>query len=219
LADPCNPTAAVLRLVVRTPNLKEEIDVRILRGNSNRYQVRLLAVALLAVLGFVAAGCGGSSSPSALQSGVAGAQHSISSKAVMTRKIKGLGTVLVNAKGRTLYVFMKDAHRHVTCTGQCASFWPPLKWKGSGKPTAGGSAKSSLLAWDKDPAGGKVVTYNKWPLYTYSGDSAAGQAKGWNLDLSGGKWFVISPSGKVVKHKTKSGGNGGGTTTSKGGWG
>ena len=193
--------------------------MRILRGNSNRYQVRLLAVALLAVLGFVAAGCGGGSSSSsapAPKSGVAGAQHTTSSVAVKTRKIKGLGVVLVNPSGRTLYVFMKDQRRHVTCTGSCASFWPPLKWKRSGKPKAGGVAKSALLAWDKNPAGGKVVTYSKWPLYTYSGDSGAGQANGWGTNLNGGKWYVISASGKVVKHKTSSGG---GTTTGGGGGG
>jgi predicted lipoprotein with Yx(FWY)xxD motif len=186
------------------------MNVTVRRSNSNRYQVRLLAVALLAVLGFVAAGCGGSSASSAPQNGVAGAQHSNSSVAVKTRKLSGLGTVLVNPAGRTLYVFMKDQHRHVTCTGSCASFWPPLKWKSSGKPRAGGAAKTSLLGLDKNPSGGKVVTYNHWPLYTYSGDSAAGQHKGWNLNLNGGKWYVISAAGKVVKQKTSGGGSGGG---------
>src|SRR5215831_19557702 len=91
--------------------------VGILRGSSNNNRVRLIAVALFAALGLVAAGCGGSSSAyPAPKSGVAGAQHSTSSAAVKTRKIKGLGVVLVNPAGRTLYVFMKDAHRHVTCT-------------------------------------------------------------------------------------------------------
>jgi predicted lipoprotein with Yx(FWY)xxD motif len=201
---------------VGTANFKEEMNVRILRGNSNRYQVRLLAVALLAALGLVAAGCGGSSASSAPKSGVAGAQHSTSSVAVKTRKIKGLGVVLVNPAGRTLYVFMKDQHRHVTCTGSCASFWPPLKWKGSGKPKGASPVQNALLAWDKNPAGGKVVTYNHWPLYTYSGDSAAGQAKGWNQNLNGGKWYVINAKGTVVKKKTSSGGGGGG---GGGGWG
>ena len=178
------------------------MDVRILRGNFNRHPVRLLAFAVLALLGLVAAGCGGSSASSAPQSGVAGAEHSTSSVAVKTRKINGLGVVLVNPKGRTLYVFMKDAHRRVTCTGQCAAFWPPLKWKGSGQPKASGAAKSSLLGLDKSPAGGRVVTYNHWPLYTFVEDTAAGQAKGWNKNLNGGKWFVISATGRVVKHKT-----------------
>lgn len=154
-----------------------------------RYQVRLFAVALVAALGLVASGVGGASA-----SRTSGAQ------AVKTRNIKGLGVVLVNSKGRTLYVFMPDKQRHVTCTGSCAHYWPALKWKGSGKPTAGGAAKGKFLGSDKDPAGGKVVTYNKWPLYTYIGDSAAGQSTGQGLDASGGKWYVISPSGKLVKH-------------------
>ena len=87
--------------------------------------------------------------------------------------------MLVNAKGRTLYVFMKDKHSRVTCTGTCAKYWPPLKWKRL-RQADGRRAprRAPCSAWDKDPAGGKVVTYNHWPLYTYAGDSAAGQANG-----------------------------------------
>jgi predicted lipoprotein with Yx(FWY)xxD motif len=177
------------------------MDVRILRGNSNGTTISLLAFAVLAVLGLIAAGCGGSSMSSAPKSAVAGAQHSTSSVAVTTRKVKGLGVVLVNAKGRTLYTFAKDQRRRVTCTGECASFWPPLKWKGAAKPKAGGSAKSKLLGLDMSPAGGHVVTYNKWPLYTYTGDSAAGQANGQATNLNGGKWYVISPKGARILHK------------------
>lgn len=175
-------------------------ELKILRGNLNRYRVGLIAATLIAVLGFVAAGCGGSSPSSMPKSGVAGAQHSLSSVAVTTRKLKGLGVVLVNAKGRTLYTFAPDERRHVTCTGQCAQYWPPLKWKSSGKPKAGGSAKTNRLGLDKNPAGGRVVTYAKWPLYTYAGDSGAGQANGQNTKLNGGKWYVISPSGARIKH-------------------
>lgn len=175
------------------------MDVRFLRGTFNRYQVP--AVALLAALGFAAAVGSGSSAASLSKSGVAGARHSTRSAAVKTRKLKGLGVVLVNAKGRTLYMFMRDARRHVTCTGQCALYWPPLKWKGSGKPTVGGAAKRKLVGVDRDPAGGKVVTYSRWPLYTYAGDTAAGQSRGENLSNSGGKWYVMSPNGKLIKHR------------------
>jgi predicted lipoprotein with Yx(FWY)xxD motif len=134
---------------------------------------------------------------------------------VKTRKVGHLGVVLVNPQGRTLYVFMKDNHSRVTCTGSCASFWPPMKWKSASKPTAGGTAKTSLLGTDKNPSGGRVVTYAKWPLYTYSGDSQAGQASGEALKLNGGKWYVISPKGTVIKSSQSSGG----TTTSGGGGG
>ena len=161
-----------------------------LRGNSDRYLIRLIALALPAMLAFVVVA----------SSSAAGTRQATGSAAVKTRTIKNLGAVLVNSKGRTLYVFLPDKHRRVTCTGSCASFWPPLKSKGSGKPKAGGAAKSKLLGLDKSPSGGRVVTYNKWPLYTYVGDSAAGQATGQGLDSSGGKWYVISAGGKIVKH-------------------
>ena len=134
----------------------------------------------------------------------------------MTRKIDGLGTVLVDPEGRTLYVFMNDQHRQVTCTGSCAGIWPPLTWKSAHKPTAGGAVKTSLLGTDMNPSGGHVVTYAKWPLYTYSGDSGAGQDNGQGVNLNGGKWYVISPTGTVIKSSQSSGG---GTTTSGGGGG
>ena len=178
------------------------MNVRTLLSNSNRYQVRLAAVVLLALLALVAAG-------------VAGASHSSTSVSVKTRKISGLGVVLVNKSGRTLYVFAKDQRSKVTCKGACTSYWHPLKK--SGALRAGGAAKRSLLSSVKSGSG-RVVTYNKWPLYTYVGDSAAGQATGENKNLSGGKWYVISAKGKVIKHKS-SGGGGGTTTTGGGGWG
>jgi predicted lipoprotein with Yx(FWY)xxD motif len=184
--------------------VKEEMIVR----TFSRNRLRLLAVALVATLGLVAAGFAHGAS--------SGAKHSLSSVAVKTRKVSGLGVILVNPSGRTLYVFMKDARSRVTCTGSCASFWPPLKWKSTSKPTAGGAARTSLLSSDKNPSGGRVVTYNKWPLYTYTGDSAAGQAKGEGQNLNGGKWYVISPKGTLVKHRSSSGG---GTTTGGGGGG
>jgi predicted lipoprotein with Yx(FWY)xxD motif len=158
-------------------------------------------VALLVVLGLAAVGCGGSYASSVSQSGAAGAQHSTSSAVVQTRQVKGLGVVLVDANGQTLYTFAKDRRRHVTCTGQCASFWPPLKSKGAGKPKAGGAARAKLVGSDANPASGRVVTYNRWPLYTYAGDGASGQANGQAISQSGGKWYVISPTGKVIKHK------------------
>jgi len=96
-----------------------------------------------------------------------------------------------------------------------------MKQKGTTKATAKAPAKASLISSDKDPAGGRVVTYSKWPLYTYVGDTSAGSAKGEGLNLSGGKWYVISPTGSVIKSLTSGGGGGGGggTTTSGGGWG
>jgi predicted lipoprotein with Yx(FWY)xxD motif len=123
---------------------------------------------------------------------------------VGTRKVAKLGTILVNSKGRTLYMFVPDRQRKVTCLGTCAKIWPPLKLPAGSKPIAVGAAKQSLLASDPNPAGGRVVTYNKWPLYTYVTDTAPGQTKGQALNLNGGFWYVLSPTGKVIKTKTSS---------------
>lgn len=181
-----------------------------------QHRLRAGAVAAIATaLGLAVAGCGGSSS-SPSTGGVAGTQQSTGSTSVTTRKVGGVGTVLTNAQGRTLYVFMPDQHRQVTCTGSCASVWPPLK--AGAMPSAGGSARTSLLGADPNPAGGRVVTYAHWPLYTYVGDSGAGTAKGEGLNLNGGRWYVVSPSGQLVKKSMQSSAGGGsGTTTSGGG--
>ena len=124
------------------------------------------------------------------------ARHSTGSATVKTRTLKKLGTVLVNSKGLTLYMFKPDHQKRVTCTGKCAVVWPPLKVKKGQKPTAGGAAKKRLLGLD-----GRVVTYNHWPLYTYVVDTKPGQAKGQATNLNGGLWYVLSPSGKIIKTK------------------
>jgi predicted lipoprotein with Yx(FWY)xxD motif len=119
---------------------------------------------------------------------------------VMVRKVPKLGSILVDSKGHTLYMFVPDKQKKVTCVKICAAVWPPLKLVGK-KAVAGNGVKASLLGSDKNPAGGRVVTYNKWPLYTYVSDLAPGQAKGQALNLNGGYWYVLSPSGKLIKKK------------------
>jgi predicted lipoprotein with Yx(FWY)xxD motif len=77
----------------------------------------------------------------------------------------------------------------------------PLKLKSGQRAIAGGAAKQKLLGADKNPGGGRVVTYNRWPLYTYVGDRKPGQTTGQALNLNGGLWYVLSPRGKVVTTK------------------
>lgn len=141
-------------------------------------------------------------------SAVSSAEHAVgvpskpSTKAVVVgaAKVGSLGEVLVDSAGKTLYIFYPDNHSKVTCTGACATVWPPLK-VGSGETVkASGAVKQSLLGSDPDPEGGRVVTYNGWPLYTYVADSSPGMASGEGLNLNGGLWYVISVAGQVVKH-------------------
>jgi predicted lipoprotein with Yx(FWY)xxD motif len=120
---------------------------------------------------------------------------------ISTRRVPKLGTVLVDSKGRTLYMFVPDKRRKVTCVKTCAVVWPPVMLPKGAKPVAKGTAKASLLGSDRDPAGGRVVTYNRWPLYTYISDRAPGQATGQALDLNGGLWYVLTPRGTVLRKK------------------
>jgi predicted lipoprotein with Yx(FWY)xxD motif len=101
----------------------------------------------------------------------------VAGKAVVisTRTVPRLGTVLVDSKGRTLYMFVPDKRKRVTCVKTCAAVWPPVRLPTGAKPVAKAKAKASLLGSDRDPAGGRVVTYNRWPLYTYVADRAPGR--------------------------------------------
>jgi predicted lipoprotein with Yx(FWY)xxD motif len=137
---------------------------------------------------------------------------------VSTRSVSGLGQILVNSAGRTLYMFVPDKRTRVTCFKTCAKIWPPLKLPAGAKIVAKGAAKKALLGSDKDAAvaGGRVVTYNHWPLYTYLGDSKAGVAAGQRLNVNGGLWYVLAPSGAVIKTKPGGGGGGGGGGTTTG---
>ena len=107
-----------------------------------------------------------------------------------------LGTILVDANGRTLYLFEADKSTQSTCNGACAAAWPPLLT--SGGPTAGGSAKPGLLGTTKRSDGKTQVTYNGHPLYGYAGDSKPGDTNGEGLNQFGAAWYVLNTSGEKV---------------------
>ena len=120
----------------------------------------------------------------------------------------GLGPVLVDGHGRTLYLFAKDRNGKSACAGACAVYWPPLIT--SGKPVAAVGAKASLLGTTRRQDGRLQVTYNHHPLYTFALDKAKGQTKGQNLDEFGAEWYVLSAAGTKVEKTSTSGGGGGG---------
>jgi predicted lipoprotein with Yx(FWY)xxD motif len=117
---------------------------------------------------------------------------------VESARVGTLGTVLVTNKGFALYVYAPDAGRHVTCTGGCATAWPPLLVHAGQTIAAGPGIRPGLLGTDPNPGGGRVVTYRGWPLYTYLGDAAPGHAAGQGADDDGGYWWAMRPSGQIV---------------------
>jgi predicted lipoprotein with Yx(FWY)xxD motif len=106
-----------------------------------------------------------------------------------------LGTVLVDGKGRTLYLFEKDKGSASSCYGACASVWPPLT---SGQGVAAGGLTAAKLGATKRTDGTTEVTYAGHPLYTYAGDAKPGQARGQGLDQFGAEWYVLAPSGHKI---------------------
>lgn len=150
----------------------------------------LAALALAALAG----GCGTNQATAEKAVGGAAGKH----VTVSSRTIAGLGTVLVTADGHTLYMFPPDHRSKVTCTGVCAGTWPPLRLPAGATPVAQHDAKPALLGSVAAPGGGRVITYHGWPLYTYAGDPAPGQANGQALNLNGGFWYVLRPDGQPL---------------------
>lgn len=117
---------------------------------------------------------------------------------VENAQVPGLGMVVADGRGHVLYTFAPDNHSKVTCTHSCAIVWPPLKVPPEATTLPAGEVSAELLKSDPDPEGGRVVTYKGWPLYLYAGDTEPETAKGQGLNLNGGVWYVISPTGQVI---------------------
>src|SRR5204863_5875829 len=122
------------------------------------------AVPLIA-LGLAACGGGSSGATAASAPPQTASGHSAT---VGTATAGSLGTILVDSKGRTLYLFKKDSGTKSTCFGACASAWPPLR--ATGKPTVGSGAKASMVGTTARSDGKPQVTYNGHPVYLFSGD-------------------------------------------------
>jgi predicted lipoprotein with Yx(FWY)xxD motif len=128
---------------------------------------------------------------------VAGSSIAAGSRATVKTRHGELGTFLVDGKGRTLYLFEKDKTKKSTCSGACATAWPPLLT--SGKAKAAGKAKRSLLGTTKRKDGKLQVTYKGHPLYFFYLDSKAGDTKGEGVNGFGAEWYVLAPSGKKIE--------------------
>jgi predicted lipoprotein with Yx(FWY)xxD motif len=139
---------------------------------------------------------------------VAGNAAPAKSGPIVSTASTGLGRVLVNAGGRTLYMFGKDKNGKSACSGMCATFWPPLI--AAAKPRAAAGAKASLLGTTRRADGRMQVTYKRHPLYTFAQDKKKGQTNGEGVSAFGGVWDAVSTAGaKVVKHKAPAAGGGG----------
>jgi predicted lipoprotein with Yx(FWY)xxD motif len=162
----------------------------------------ITAAALLAIA-LSAAGCGSSSDTSPYPSAPYGSavQASAPSGTDGAARIgvanSRLGRIVVDSKGRTLYVFEKDKNRRSACYGLCATYWPPLLTHG--KPVARTGVRQLLLGVTRRANGSGQVTYAGHPLYRFVEDRQAGETKGEGLHDFGAGWDVLSPTGKKIE--------------------
>lgn len=111
---------------------------------------------------------------------------------VTVQRIPGIGEVLADRRGFTLYYVATDRGARVTCTGECSFTWPALMYSG---PLPERSSLPGPLGKTPNPDGGTQLTYFGWPLYRYSSDGVPGEANGHGLGGLSGAWFAMPPTG------------------------
>lgn len=133
---------------------------------------------------------------------------------VKAANVSGVGTVLVNGNGQTLYILTSEAGGKITCTDAsgCTKVWPDTELpSGMSAGVAGSGIQASLFSTVRSSDGSLYLTYAGYPLYTYSGDNAIGTANGQNITSFGGTWEAMNPNGTPVTgaaSKTSSNSNG-----------
>ncbi len=167
------------------------------------------ASALLALVAALAlAGCGsdgdsggayGSKGGSATTGGEKSQPSGAGSGAATLKvaSVAGVGPVLVDSRGFTVYDFHKDKGTTSSCYGACAGVWPPVLSEGS--PQASQGAMASQLGTTKRKDGTTQVTYAGHPLYTYTADEKPGEANGHDIESYGAEWYALQGSGEEAE--------------------
>lgn len=179
------------------------------------------------VLGLAIAGCGSSGSSSSSSEETAGGETAASSSGsayggygkeestesteaasstggeavpISVGSAAGVGKVLVDSNGMTLYYFQKDqkGSGKSKCAGACASAWPPLTTSGEAEAMSGVNA--AMLGTIERSDGTTQVTYAGWPLYTFVEDKKPGEDNGTDSKAFGASWYPLHPNGQKAGH-------------------
>jgi predicted lipoprotein with Yx(FWY)xxD motif len=175
------------------------------------FKVGARSVGIVAIAGvMLLSACAKKATPNAGSGGTTGASGSSGSVTVSSKSVSGVGDVLVDTKGMTLYYLKTETSGTIMCTGGCATAWPPLLLpSGVTSATAGSGVDSSKLGTITRPDGGTQVTYDGKPLYLFASDTSAGQATGQGV----AGFFAVPTSG------SSGSGSGSGSSGSGGGYG
>jgi predicted lipoprotein with Yx(FWY)xxD motif len=165
-------------------------------------RIKMVAVAGMAAVALGAAACSSSSTGTTGGGTPSSASASGGGAVVKSATIGGVA-VVTNAKGFTLYSFAPDTATTSKCSGACAQIWPPL----TGPVTAAQGVTGKLGTITRSD-GSEQATYDGHPLYTYTADTAPGQAKGNGINIDGGVWHEVTASGQAAPAGSSSGGGG-----------
>src|SRR5439155_9746983 len=141
-------------------------------ARSFRHQPRLVWFALAATALLIA--CGSASKHKTSAVGPTVPESSKLSVTLSATDVAGLGTVLVNGDGRTMYLLNSEQGGKITCTDAngCTKVWPDTELpRGMTAGIAGNGVQAALLGTARGPSGAMYLTYGGWPLYTFSGDA------------------------------------------------
>lgn len=165
-----------------------------------------VALAVGAQVALAACGSSGNKSQSSSASTTASSANSSPTTAApstmfSTASVPGLGTVLVDGNGRTVYLLTSGDHTNVNCddASGCTKVWPDLPLPdGVSGAKAGTGVQASMLGTKKLSDGETYPTYNGWLMYEFTGDSGPGQGKGQGIKSFGGTWYAITATGDPV---------------------
>ncbi len=146
-------------------------------------------IAIIAALPIVIAACGGT------HTGATNGPKSSNVRIKATYLASAKATVLVNGSGYSLYMFVPDQQRAVTCNVTCLASWPPMTISPGSRAQGGTGVNEALVGSVGFSPGYRVVTYNRWPLYTYEDDVNPGMDTGQGINLNGGYWYLMSSDG------------------------
>jgi predicted lipoprotein with Yx(FWY)xxD motif len=145
-------------------------------------------------------GYGGTSGGSGTGGNGGGSGSAVAASAMVSaRQLSGIGKVLVNGSGRTIYSVRTPSEKngHIKCTGACTSFWFPVPASSASRTGSGLPGKVGTV---HRPGGTTQLTYDGAPLYTFRLDTGPGQAHGNNYtDHFNGisfTWQAETTSGK-----------------------
>jgi predicted lipoprotein with Yx(FWY)xxD motif len=169
----------------------------------NRLWLPILLVGVLAIAALIATTAGGTKRSS---------RSAVPSSSAISVKQTSAGRALVDASGRTLYLFVGDRPNLSRLSAAGRAVWPPFT--AATRPTASGGALSTEIGTIAAPSGSSQITYNGHPLYYYVGDRSSGQTAGQGLNEFGAGWYVVSSAGAAITSTPKPAPQGGSASSS-----